>query len=315
MGLEVIDLNDLIERYSSSAVDRMTVGLSLANGQNIGIAALDPPSSFLLFLLKDVMQLSPMNGSANGLVMLRTEQCSGVQKDAGPKERPIWAGCLLDNRLWTTSFNGDAATVSLTREFDREEPLYRLLLASLIISLSARGKDGLYIHGALAEKDGQGVIMAGTWGAGKSTASNRLPSTWHSLCDDKILVVRDSRGEYFAHPWPTWSRFLPGGQGGTWDSKKAVPLKGIFFIAQRPEDRVEPMSFREGAYALIESSRQALRPMIRELGKEERKILCTQIFESAYALSMKVPCNVLHLTLHGEFWKEMEECLPAQLEI
>ncbi|HWQ20329.1 MAG TPA: SynChlorMet cassette protein ScmC [Methanotrichaceae archaeon] len=256
-----------------------------------------------------------MKDSVNRLVMLRTDLCSGVLKIAGPQERPGWAGCLLDNRLWTTSFNGDMATISLTREFDREDPLYRLLLTSLLMSLSARGKDGLYIHGALAEKDGQGVIMAGTWGAGKSTASNRLPPSWHSVCDDKIMVVRDSQGGYWAHPWPTWSRFLPGGQGGTWNSQRAVPLKGIFFLAQSPDDRVEPMSFREGAYALIESSRQALRPMIRELGREDRKLLCTQIFESAYALAMKVQCNILHLTLRGEFWTEMEKCLPPLIEI
>ena len=97
------------------------------------------------------------------------------------------------------------------------------------------------MHGALAEENGIGVILAAPGGTGKTTASDRLPAPWRSLCDDTTLVVRDSQGKYWGHPWPTWSRFLEGGPGGTWEVQEAVPLRGVFFLSQAPEDLTEPL--------------------------------------------------------------------------
>ena len=47
-----------------------------------------------------------------------------------------------------------------------------------IIHRDVLARDGLFLHGALAERNGFGVILAGPSGVGKTTASVRLPSPW-----------------------------------------------------------------------------------------------------------------------------------------
>ena len=44
-------------------------------------------------------------------------------------------------------------------------------------------------------------------GCSGSGGNNDSWPPWRSLCDDATLVVRDASGRYWAHPWPTWSRF------------------------------------------------------------------------------------------------------------
>ena len=165
------------------------------------------------------------------------------------------------------------------------------------------------MHGALAERDGIGVILAAPGGAGKTTASNRLPAPWRSLCDDTTLVVRDPQGNYWAHPWPTWSRFMDGGPGSTWDVQSAVPVKGIFFLAQAGEDRVERVGPGHAVSLLVECVRQASTFMAPGLCKEELRALHLEQFNNLCALARVVPAHVLHISLTGTFWQEIEQAL------
>ncbi len=77
---------------------------------------------------------------------------------------------------------------------------------------AAQDSGGLLFHAALAELNGSGVLIIGPSGAGKSTCSRRLPVPWRSLCDDEVLIVRDSPGQYHAHPFPTWQELIRGDQ-------------------------------------------------------------------------------------------------------
>src|SRR5271157_5325799 len=86
----------------------------------------------------------------------------------------------------------------------------------------------------------------------RSAGPRRSSHAWRSLCDDTTLVVQDSQGNYWAHPWPTWSRFLDGGPRGTWDVQSAVPLKGVFFLSQAVEDRVESVGPGHAVSLLVE---------------------------------------------------------------
>lgn len=185
----------------------------------------------------------------------------------------------------------------------------QLIQLSLFNARDAQAHGGVFIHGALAERDGQGIILAAPGGTGKTTASNRFPAPWRSLCDDTTLVVRDPRGNFWAHPWPTWSRFLDGGPGGSWDVQHAVPLKGVFFLTRAAKDRVERVGQGQAVSLLLEYVRQASMPLELNLNKEERYALHLERFNNLCALTQVVPAYVLHISLTGAFWQEIEQAL------
>jgi SynChlorMet cassette protein ScmC len=188
-------------------------------------------------------------------------------------------------------------------------PYENLVRLSLVFAREAQARGGVLIHGALAERDGIGVVLAAPGGTGKTTASNRLPAPWRSLCDDTTLVVRDTQGEYWAHPWPTWSRFLDGGPGGAWDVQNAVPVKGIFFLARAVEDRVERVGPGHAVSLLGECVGQASMFMPLGLCKEEIRALHLERFNNLCAMARVIPAHVLHISLTGAFWQEIEQAL------
>ena len=188
-------------------------------------------------------------------------------------------------------------------------PYVNLVRLSLVFARQAQARGGVLIHGALAERDGMGVILTAPGGTGKTTASNRLPAPWRSLCDDTTLVVRDPQGNYWAHPWPTWSRFLGKGPGGTWDVQSAVPVKGIFFLAQAVEDRLERLGPGHAVCMLVECVEQASMSMPIGLFTEELRALYLERFNNLCALARVIPAHVLHISLTGAFWQEIEQAL------
>jgi SynChlorMet cassette protein ScmC len=74
----------------------------------------------------------------------------------------------------------------------------RVMAVSYVFSRAVEARGGLLIHGALAEWNGKGVILAGKSGVGKSTASARLTPAWRSLSDDATLIVPDGPMRYKA---------------------------------------------------------------------------------------------------------------------
>jgi SynChlorMet cassette protein ScmC len=169
-------------------------------------------------------------------------------------------------------------------------------------------RGGLLLHGALIEKDGEGIILAGPGGVGKSTAVRRIPFPWRPLCDDTTLVVCDSKGSYWAHPWPTWSNFLSGIEGGGCDVQHATALKSIFFLSQAEKDRVDPVDGTgRSACLLVESAEQSSWPMTTYCqSKEESTALRQERFVNICALASKTPCYHLRLSLEGSFWEAIE---------
>ena len=106
---------------------------------------------------------------------------------------------------------------------------------------------GFPLHAGLAELDGKGVIIAGPGDTGKSTCCTRLPDYWTALCDDEALVVADNKGNFRAHPFPTWSDYLWRGSEKTWNIQRSVPISGIFFIEQSKDDKAIPLGEGQSA--------------------------------------------------------------------
>ena len=183
-----------------------------------------------------------------------------------------------------------------------------------IIYRDVLARNGLFLHGALAEKNGFGVILAGPSGVGKTTASVRLSGPWHSLSDDITLVVCDDQGRYWGHPWPTWSFFSESNNSGRkWEVSYAVPLKGLFFLAQSLEDRAERIGAGQAAGMLLETARQASSPLVNRNSNDNLTAMNLQLFNNACIMAKSMRSFILNVSLNGQFWKEMDIALNTSI--
>ena len=183
-----------------------------------------------------------------------------------------------------------------------------------IIYRDVLARNGLFLHGALAEKNGFGVILAGPSGVGKTTASVRLSGPWHSLSDDITLVVCDDQGRYWGHPWPTWSFFWESiNSGRKWDVSYAVPLKGLFFLAQSREDRAERIGAGQATGMLLETARQASSPLVNRNSNDNLTAMNLQLFNNACIMAKSMRSFILNVSLNGQFWKEMDIALNTSI--
>jgi SynChlorMet cassette protein ScmC len=188
----------------------------------------------------------------------------------------------------------------------------QMMRIGLVIVQETQARGGFLIHGALAEHRDSGVILAGAAGKGKTTASRRLPHTWRSLCDDSTLVVRDLQGRYHAHPWPTWSDFMFGGPGGSWEVEHSVPLRGILFLEQSSEDAIEAMASGEAVCRMVRVAEEAAGNISPLAEKNEIRYIRLQRFQNICDLALAVLCYRLPLSLEGHFWKGIERVLYGQ---
>ncbi len=184
---------------------------------------------------------------------------------------------------------------------------HQMRRALLPVYIDALLKGGHPVHGALVEIDGSGVILAGRSGAGKSTASRRLPLPWKVLGDDLCLVMPDSDGGYRAHPLPTWSAFIEG--GGMCRSCFTVPLEAVFFLGQSLEDQCLHMNRNAAAIAMATSTIEVFRSIDSEFPRKEEPDVKKALYINASSMALKIPAFHLRLNRTGRFWERIEEVL------
>ncbi len=279
----------------------------LADGNTWGIVPGDEIAAAIVSRLAEAMQLRSQDASAYRLLVLTDG--NGVLAHSTHVKYGLHGSVP-----WTLLPSEDDHTFTVICFPARDDDMLanQLVQLSLVIARQAQGRGGVLLHGALAEREGWGVILAGPGGAGKTTASQRFPAPWRSLSDDATLVVRDGNGTYWAHPWPTWSNLMSGGLGGTWEVNHAVPLKGIFFLVQAQHDGAEPIGAGESVCLLVESAEQASWSMSHDLGGEEKRAIHLQRFENICALTRTIPCFYLRLSLTGPFWREIERAVTER---
>lgn len=300
-------------------------GLSLADGTAYDIRPGDELASFVVMRLIEIMQLRPLACPARRLFVFSDSSRAGPGQVSGNLIFDLRAELaptspeLVGSRPPAPDAcdsppckGKDIISNVLSAVCQPDLLVWHLMRLSQFIALQGEHNGALLLHGALAEKQGCGVILAGPGGVGKTTTSRRMRPPWCSLCDDTTLVVRDQGGSYWAHPWPTWSNFMFDGPGGTWDIQYAVPLLGIFFLAQAHNDELEPMGMGQATCLLTESVEQASRSIFRYLQKEEVRSLRMQRFDNICALAEAVSCYRLRLSLGGAFWQEMERALAGK---
>ena len=168
---------------------------------------------------------------------------------------------------------------------------------------------GLSFHAGLVELEGRGVIIAASGDTGKSTCCSRLPDYWNPLCDDEALVVVDNKGNFRAHPFPTWSDYLWRGSEKTWNFQRSVPVSGVFFIEQSEDDEAIPLGEGKAAVYMNESSTQVCRKYWRRADDNFQRRFKRELFDNACGMAKKIPAFRLRVNLHGRFWEEIERAL------
>ncbi len=275
--------------------------LILADGSSWAIIADDDYGSQLADSLTTTMQLGPASRIEKNRMVIMNGGTPGAQKHFLPQALQMYSS--IDHNTSAicqvnAAKNNDAFTV-------------QLMQLSLIFCNRAETQGGVLVHGALAEKDGNGVILAGPGEAGKTTASRRLPSPWKSLSDDTTLIVRDKQGFYHAHPWPTWSTFMFGGDGGSWNVQHSIPLKAIFMLSQGTTDRVEPLGQGQSACMINETAEQAWMALLNNIDSEKLTAMSLQRFDNICELVKTVPTYILNISKYGSFWEEIDKVLSS----
>jgi SynChlorMet cassette protein ScmC len=196
-----------------------------------------------------------------------------------------------------------------------EKTVFQLTRVSQIVANASEKKGGLLVHGALAEWNGIGVIMAGPGGVGKTTASNRLPHPWCSLSDDNTLIVKSPDGTYWAHPWPTWSQYRQGDMCGSWNVQAAVKLGLICMLRQGKNDLLCPFPVLQIISELVDVSGQASWYLPMEMNRNAIRRINLIRFHNAIEIGNHIPVCRLEISLGGKFWEELEGFLHESKEM
>jgi len=185
--------------------------------------------------------------------------------------------------------------------------LMSLSIPSIFLETIHRG--GLPFHAALLERHGQGIILAGRGDIGKSTCCQRLPQPWQALCDDEVLLVLSPEGRYLAHPFPTWSDYLWKRAENTWKVEDALPLAGIFFIKQAPEDDCLPLGVNDAALGATFSAGQTMFRILKLCDPANVREIRLKIFANGFEIVKHIPAFHLRVSLTGRFWEKIEAAL------
>ncbi|MBI5833753.1 MAG: SynChlorMet cassette protein ScmC [Armatimonadetes bacterium] len=220
-----------------------------------------------------------------------------------------WPECVAD--LVRAGRRGEAHRVSLPR-LGRTANATPTGNAMVLAGALAQGHEcGGLFHGGLVERHGLGMLFCAPGGTGKSTACGRLPAGWHAHCDDTALVLPAAEQGWWAHPWPTWSRFEPDGPGGRWDTSSRVPLRAAFYLEQAERDEIIAVGSGESAARLYAAAEQARRMLVRGLSAEEQRVRRQRWFDDAARLAGALVGYRLRLTRTGHFWELLEPIIAA----
>jgi len=286
------------------------VGLSLANGMTLGlIPGDDQASSFISQLIK-IMQLAPIaDPTLSVILMVEGQKPYPISRDGTLKESRAKSVILSETDVITLIGEENNAICILNNHFIDKPFFMQIRYILALISTIELRRGCIFIHGGLVEKDHKGVIFAGRSGVGKTTAVNRIPAPWTPLCDDSTLIVKDDRGDYWAHPMPTRSRFKEDGPGGIWNAQHSVPLKGIFFLIQAEKEQLVPLNKINSTYFINQFADEAMVSLFGWCDIKTRTPIFTQILSNSSAIAQKVPTYILRLSLNGAFWEDVDRVL------
>ena len=117
-----------------------------------------------------------------------------------------------------------------------------------ILSMYLLADRGFILHAAGALVRGQGIVVSGVSGAGKTTFA-RLASGrpgWEPLSDDRVILTRAPNvSELHGTPWPGEGRIAENRSG---------PLQWLLFLEQGDSNVVRPLTPREAIPRLFQTA-------------------------------------------------------------
>jgi SynChlorMet cassette protein ScmC len=291
--------------------------LSLADGSHWQLIAVDESAGRVLAQFAASCGLTQATQPGPQILYLVTDSAALAERVPDDSVFILQApGALPPVRPVKEGRNREGGQIPPKPPSEQEWLWMQLVRLSAFFGEQVQSRGGFLIHSALAQVpiSGAGVLLGGRSGVGKSTASRRLAPPWRSLCDDATLIVRAANGNYWAHPWPTWSRVYAQQYADRWDVQTPVPLQAAFILEQGPVDRVHPAAPAEAVTLLMELSRQASRHLWtangHKTGLDRIRASNRQRFDNVCALVAARPVFLLDATLEGSFWVEIERALP-----
>jgi SynChlorMet cassette protein ScmC len=292
--------------------------IKLANGQGWHIVATEGVSSWVE-KLASIMQLKTCE--PNGYPQLIFIKRVSVRGGLGELTRMIehktitdipvnnWkVHSLGDIRFWS-HYDVPDVICEIGPGMDHELDIIRMWLSLHPIYQRVQGTGGLPIHAALIERNGIGVLLVAPGNTGKSTCCHRLPFSWHALCDDETLIVRDDNRKYFVHPFPTWSDYLYQRSERTWNVQQCIPLSAIFFLEQSEIDEAVSIGQGEAATLINKSAVEVCQRSWRNLDRSQEIAFRKELFDNACELAKEIRTYRLRVSINGRFWEKIEEVL------
>lgn len=277
------------------------IGWVLADGSYWELTGANRKGAILIGHLARLANLAPSNSLK-------------PRSDQNPFPQCISVGCVSRDVRWPEIPRGNDFKISCrVGPFPTPAKLaLQLARIAQVVVQGSEGRGGLLVHGALAEWKGNGVILAGPGGVGKSTASRRLPKPWRSLSDDTALIAKAADGSYWAHPWPTWSRIRRGAAHRSWDVQKAVKLKLICMLEQKRLDRMEKLPYLQAISELVDIAGQAFVIVANGLDIAAFRRVNLARFHNTERIAKHVPVFRLEISRHGRFWEVIEDHLGRE---
>lgn len=182
----------------------------------------------------------------------------------------------------TAVFNSDYTLADIYHRADEEflkgnqESLSLLTTDQIFLSHVLSNRGSCYLHACGVNFNGRGLLFAGDSGAGKSTIAAMLAGHAQLLCDENMIIKKQSS---VFRIFGTWSH------GDIQEvSNGSAPLKAILFLEKSQENILIPIEDKkEKAKRLL---RCMVKPFISAHWWENTLLLIEKIAD-------KVPCHIL----------------------
>ncbi|MCD4741730.1 MAG: SynChlorMet cassette protein ScmC [Desulfobacteraceae bacterium] len=182
---------------------------------------------------------------------------------------------------------------------------------SFVIHNEIIPKGGIPVHSLLLEYKGNGILLVGGSGVGKTTGYRRVQAPWKGLSDDQAFIVKKG-DKYKIHPFITISECSENTLPTPRDINYSIPLKMIFFLNKSDKDKVIQIDQSKAAYEFYNAAILLIKFHYKAFNTNpELKNFRTAIFNNACNIIESVPSYRLNASLNGQFWLKIQEIIDS----